>query len=242
MTLEFLTVAHGPDAPLASSPFEHDTSEAGAHFQPRDGWNVAAAYASAEEDAQVCRDTVGWVDVSHLGKIEIQAAADDLAAMISAASGAATMELASATRAGDSWFLPLSPTRALVVCPSGRLAELLDALEQAAASTGAPATVTDVTSVFGALILAGPRVRDVFARFCAIDLRASVTPVLGLRPGSVARQPGILVREATDRFLYLFGAAVSHYVWTVVDDAARPFGGAPAGVDALALIEGPPGA
>ena len=53
----------------------------------------------------------------------------------------------------------------------------------------------------------------------------------------MARQPGIVVREAEDRFLWLFGAGVAHYVWSVVDDAARPFGGRPVGVDALEALD-----
>ncbi len=38
MSLAFLTTA--PEL-VASSPFEHDASEAGARFEVRDGWNVA---------------------------------------------------------------------------------------------------------------------------------------------------------------------------------------------------------
>jgi hypothetical protein len=61
--------------------------------------------------------------------------------------------------------------------------------------------------------------------------------VTGLRPGSIARQPGLIVREGEDRFLFLFGWAVGQYMWTVVDDAARHLGGRPVGVDALDPLE-----
>lgn len=207
MSLAFLTTAPGL---VASSPLEHDTAAAGARFEERDGWNVAVAYGAPEEEARACRETVGWADVSHLGKIELQG---------EGVGG----DLGHATRADGAWTLPLTPSRTLVVCPPSALRERLAALEGA----------LDVTSVFGALTIVGPLAREVFARFCAIDLRPHVTPVAGLRPGSVARQPGIVVREAEDRFLWLFGAGVAHYVWTVVEDAARPLGGRPVGVDAL---------
>jgi sarcosine oxidase gamma subunit len=91
--------------------------------------------------------------------------------------------------------------------------------------------------VFAALTVVGPAAREVFARFCAIDLRTDVTPVRGLRPGSVARQPGLVLREAEDRYLVLFGWAVGEYMWTVVEDAARHLGGRPAGVAALGALE-----
>jgi hypothetical protein len=42
--------------------------------------------------------------------------------------------------------------------------------------------------------------------------------------------------EAPDRFVLLFGAALSEYMWTVVTDAGRSLGGGPAGWDALATI------
>jgi sarcosine oxidase gamma subunit len=37
--------------------------------------------------------------------------------------------------------------------------------------------VLDVTSVYGALAIVGPQARETFARFCALDLRPTVTPV-----------------------------------------------------------------
>jgi hypothetical protein len=73
----------------------------------------------------------------------------------------------------------------------------------------------------------------VFARFTAIDLRSQSTPVHGFRPGSVARTPGAILREAEDRWLMLFGAALGSYVWTVVADAAESLGGGPVGSEAL---------
>jgi heterotetrameric sarcosine oxidase gamma subunit len=101
------------------------------------------------------------------------------------------------------------------------------------------ASVVDVTTVFAALAIVGPLAREVFSRFCAIDLRPRMTPVGAVRPGSIARQPGIVVREAEQRFLMLFGWAIGEYMWRQVDDAARHLGGAPVGLDALAPLEEP---
>ncbi len=116
---------------------------------------------------------------------------------------------------------------------------ICDASELAAAREQVPedASAVDVTTVFAALTLVGPLSREVFARFCAIDLRPQVTPVGGLRPGSIARQPGVILREAPERYLFLFGWAIGQYMWTVVADAARHLGGRPLGMDALASLE-----
>ena len=78
-----------------------------------------------------------------------------------------------------------------------------------------------MTSNFAAITVSGPLARETFARFCALDLRPHVTPVGALRPGSIGRQPGILIREDEDRYLFLFGWATGEYMWSTVADAAR---------------------
>lgn len=222
-------------APIARSPMERAAAAAGARFEERDGWRVAVSYAAPADDAEAARADAGWADVSHLGKLEIQAAGDGVATIAGRVAGA-ELEPGRATRAGDAWWLPLHAGRALVLCEPAATGALRDHVEAEAAALDASAGVVDVTTAFAALTLVGPRSRDVFARFCALDLRDHVTPVRALRPGSIARQPGILVREGADRYLFLFGWAVAHYLWTVVADAGRHLGAAPIGVDALEPI------
>ena len=87
------------------------------------------------------------------------------------------------------------------------------------------------------MTILGPFARETFARFTAIDLRPTVTPVHAFRPGSVARTGGAILCEAPDRYLMLFGAALGQYVWTLVADAAGHLGGGPVGVDALEPLD-----
>lgn len=225
--------AEGGTAPLARSSIERAARAAGARFEARDGWNVAVGYSTPEQEAATCSESVGWADVSYLGKIEVQAGRDDLAAIVAAAAGGAELTLGHATRAGDAWWCPMTAERVLVVCAPGALADLRERLEDAAASASGPVSVVDVTTVLGAMTVVGPLARELFARFCALDLRPQSTPVRGLRPGSVARTPGVLVREDEDRFLVLFGWALGEYMWTVVADAGGHLGGSPVGSDAL---------
>jgi glycine cleavage system aminomethyltransferase T len=117
---------------------------------------------------------------------------------------------------GDTWVCPLTPTRALVL-----------------GGSEAPEGALEVTCNYAALTILGPHARETIARFCALDLRPDKAPPHSFRPGSIARQPGMIVVEAPDRFLLLFGWAVAEYMWTVVEDAAQHLGGAPIGVDAL---------
>jgi glycine cleavage system aminomethyltransferase T len=149
---------------------------------------------------------VGFADVSHLRKLELQGEI-----------GGAPNGMA--TRASGSWWCPLTPTRELVI---GGTPE-----------PPAGTSVVDLTGALCALTIVGPQARETIARFCALDLRPHVTPVAGLRPGSVARTPGFVIREAEERFLLLVGSAYGEYLWTVVADAAGHLGGGPIGVDAL---------
>ncbi len=146
------------------------------------------------------RQTVGFTDFSHLRKLERRG--DEVPG-----------ELGEAKREGDAWICQLTPSRAL----------LLGGIH------AAPPEAVDVTTCFAALTIFGPQAREVIARFCALDLRPQVAPPGSFRPGSIARQPGMIIVQDTDRFLLLFGWAVGEYMWSVVDDAARSLDGGPVG-------------
>jgi glycine cleavage system aminomethyltransferase T len=205
VNLDFLRV-DASDA-VAHSPMEAPARAAGARFEVRDGWNVAVEFPGSASSAAA----VSWADVSHLTKVELQGSSDVIG----------ELPFGTAVRRDDAWWCRLTQTRALVI---GRRPELSEADDL---------KVTDVTCNFAALTLVGPQARETFARFCALDLRPKVTPVGALRPGSIGRQPGLLIREDEDRYLFLFGWATGEYMWSVVADAGGHLGGGPIGVDAL---------
>jgi glycine cleavage system aminomethyltransferase T len=201
--LDFVSPIAADAGVLARSPMEAPAADAGARFEARDGWNVAVSYPAAAFGA-----AVSWCDTSHLSKLQLQGSLDS------------SLPFGTAVRRDGAWWCRLTSSRALVV----------GARPEASKLSG---EVVDVTSVFASLTIAGPLARECFARFCALDLRPSVTPVGALRPGSIARQPGTLICEAEDRYLILFGWATAEYVWSVVADAASSLGGGPVGIDQL---------
>ncbi len=230
MNLDFLspvaTAADSEQGPVAHSPMEGSAAEEGARFELRDGWKVAVDYGPAR--AQSVAETAGWADMSQIAKLELQGSSE----AIDAAAGFA-LPFGTAVRQNGAWWCRLTATRALVVGahPAPSIRERLSAADGV--------NVVDVTTNFAAITIVGPAAREVFARFSAIDLRPQITPVGALRPGSVARQPAIVICEDDDRYLYLFGWATGEYVWSVVADAAHHLGGRPIGVDDLAALPGP---
>jgi glycine cleavage system aminomethyltransferase T len=201
--LDFLSPVAASADVRARSPMEAQAVDAGARLQARDGWNVAVSYPAAAFGA-----SVSWCDTSHLSKLQLQGELDE------------SLPFGTAVRRDGAWWCRLTASRALVIGVRPDVSPL-------------PYEIVDVTSVFASLTIAGPLARECFARFCALDLRPSVTPVGALRPGSIARQPGTLICEAEDRYLILFGWATAEYVWSVVADAAGHLGGGPIGIDQL---------
>jgi sarcosine oxidase subunit gamma len=195
----------GGPAP-ARSPLERLARAAGARFEVRDGWSVAVGYVG-----QAAPGATAWGDLSHLTKLEAQ--------------GPSGRPLGTAERDGEAWWCPVTAQRTLVLGPPGAGEVLRERL--------AGLDVVDVTCAYAALAVLGPGAREVLARLTALDLRPAVTPVGAFRPGSVARTPAMVLKEADERFLVLFGAALAEYMWTVVADAAEHLGGRPVGVDRL---------
>jgi len=222
VNLDFLTPVGSADQPARGALLEA-AQAAGAICEVRDGWEMAVSFGDLEAEAAACAGTVGFADLSHLTKLELQSnGSPTLPELLDAELGG------KARRIGEGgWLCAESPSLALA----------LGAGPAAVAALGASVRVSDLTSSLGAVAIAGPLARDTIARFCALDSRERSLPVAGFRPISVARTPGFVLREAPDRFLILFGAAFGEYIWTVLADAAGHLGGRPVGLDALPAVE-----
>ena len=227
MSTAFLSPA-GAGAPPARSPFADAALAAGGQTEPRDGWEVATSFGDPGAEADACAAAVGFADSSQLGKLELQGAPARLDQLVG------TFEPGAARRQGGGWICPVAPGTRLLLRDPGA-GEWGSELGVDPAVRGC-----DLSAVLAALTVVGPRARDLFARFCALDLREASLPPHGFRPGSVARTPGYLLREDADRFLVLVGAAYAEYVWEVVADAAAALGGRPVGVDSLPELSAAP--
>jgi heterotetrameric sarcosine oxidase gamma subunit len=222
--LDFLTPESPEQTVTARTPMERPAAAAGARFERREGWNIAAGFGDPALERRRIEETVAFADRSALVKLELHANPEVLAAVFARAGGS-ELVLGEAARAADAWWCPVTPSRLLVLGEPGAGPELR------AAVSDPGATVVDVTCGLAAIALIGPGARELLARFCAIDVRPAITPVGGFRPGSVARTPGYVLVEDEHRLLVLVGWALGEYLWEVVADAAGNLGGGPVGAD-----------
>ena len=206
MSLEFLApdaaVASDRHTPLARTPMERAARSAGAASRSATAGTSRSATARPSVNARPsARPPAGPTSRTSASSSCTPRAPTTSTAIVASAADGATLELCSATRAADAWWLPLTAGRALVVADPRRSPALRERLQEAASAAPATVSVVDATCKYAALTLVGPLAREVFARFSAVDLRPQVLPVQGFRAGSVARTPGMVVREGEDRFL-----------------------------------------
>jgi heterotetrameric sarcosine oxidase gamma subunit len=224
VSLAFLTPDVVGQDVVARSPMERLARAAGARMEQREGWNIAAAYGEGARERELLTERVAFADRSDLVKLEIQGTL-----------GGLSLTPGLAEHSEGAWWCPVTPSRVLVLGEAQDGVRIRETVAAACDRASGTVTVADLTSGLAALALVGPGARELLARFCAIDVRPAVMPVGAFRPGSVARTPGYVLRDADERLLVLVGWALGEYLWTVVADAAEHLGGGPVGVDALAL-------
>jgi len=239
MSFEFLApdAAEPVDgtAPALRSPIDWALRDQGANFTDRAGWRVVTDFGNGTAESKACRESVGVADVSHLGKLELQAEPAIVSSIVAELTEGGTVELGKARLHEGVWWCPLTMGRVIALSPPERTAAVRERL-QAPASAAAFASVIEMTSSYGSNAVAGPLSRETFARTMALDLRPDHFAVGDFAPVSVARTPGMLLRSEPDLYLHLFGAGFAHYVWTVFVDAAEHLGGRAVGSTAVDAV------
>lgn len=205
----FLSPAAASGATLRT-PMERNHVAAGATIEERGGWRIAEYPENGGLEA--------WAaDLSHAGKLDVRGTPERIDELTGG------LAIGDAVHAEDVWTGRLSPTHAIVIAPFERVADLRERIGSG---------VVDMTCGWAAVVLGGPKVRDVFMRSSALDVRPEKFPPGSLVAGSVMRCPSIVLND-DGRFWVLCGWEFGEYMWESLLDAGLPVGIAPVSASAV---------
>ena len=217
------------------------------------GWQCADSYGSVEAEVQAIREQVGLSDISPLAKLDIQGN-DVLAALgqklslgLSLGLSLETVPVGRAVRIpaqalqldtrANGLLCSLARNHARLISPSGTASAVHTRVESVVQQTADSACIhlTDVTSNFTALQIAGPRSRDVLRKLTALDLRPAQFPDLSCAQGSLANIHALVIRadiQAHLAYQVYCGREFGEYLWGALLDAGQEFGARPFGLAA----------
>jgi sarcosine oxidase subunit alpha len=238
-----LAALAGPHlAPVRRTAMHERHASAGARWIDMGDWKRPLHYGDVEAECRAVREAAGIIDVSTLGKLDVEGPGagafldwlhpnrfSDMSigrvryrAMLDDA--AIVIDDGTVARLGDERFLVSTTT--------GNLDAVDQWLRWWLAGSDRDVSVTDVTSQYAAINLAGPRSRDVLARLTDADVSREAMPYLAAAECQVAGVPAIILRIG---FVGELGyeihvpADFGAHVWDSLmaaggDDGLRPFG------------------
>ena len=236
---------------------------AGAGMAENNGWHCPDSYGSVDAEVQAVSEQVGLSDISPLAKLDMQGN-NAFAALVQWLSPDLSPGLSPETLPGrtvvrvtpqalhidpDTSGLPgglvcsLARNHARLISSPGTAAAVQSHLEAVTQPAAASACVhlTDVTSSFTAVQIAGPRSRDLLRKLTALDLRPAQFPDLSCAQGSLANVHALVIRADIQTHLsyqVYYGREFGEYVWEALQDAGLEFGALPFGMAAQRQLQG----
>lgn len=243
------TVAGPHETPTRRTPMHDRHAATTNRWVDLGEWTRPLIHSSVQRECAAVRERVGLIDVSTLGKIEISG--PDVGEFLDWLHPNRFTDL----RQGRVRYRAMLDESGIVI-DDGTVARLgaerfflttatgtLDAIDQWLrwwlAGSGRRVAVTNVTSEFAAMNLAGPRARDVLAGLTDLDVSRAAMPYLCAVEGTVAGVPAIILRIG---FVGELGyeihvpADYGAHVWDALMDAGASHGIEPFGVEAQRVL------
>jgi len=236
--------------PTRLTPLHHRHLELGAEMMDAGQWKrprvyTSAAGSAAEEEIRAVRERVGLIDVSTLGKIDLQGRnAVKLLERIYTNTWAdlkvgrvryGVIVDESGIILDDGTVARLGEDRFFITTTTSGIGSVEEWLAWWMEGTPWCVHVTNVTSALAAVNLAGPKSRDVLAKVTDLDISPAALPYLRAVQGTVAGVPATILRIGFVGELGYemhFAAEYGEYVWDSLMEAGQEFGIAPFGVEA----------
>jgi sarcosine oxidase, subunit alpha len=203
--------------------------ESGATMVEHHGWLVASAFGAPADEATRTRESVGLADVSWMPKFNLQGHG---------------LKTPPDLGAGAYWWL-IARLEYLVTCELLAAQKAMQRLQQMQfaepeAASSASIYVTDVTSVYTHLLLAGPRSRNVLNKLTSLNLSDEARGNYTCAQASVAHVHAIVLRKdvhGTPAYHLLVGREYGESVWESVLHAGHEFHITPFGQEAQKMLE-----
>ncbi len=217
------------------------------------GWQCANSYGSVDAEVQAIREQVGLSDISPLAKLDIQgkdvfaALGQKLSLGLSLGLSLETVPVGRIVRVPaqaldldaqtGGLLCSLARNHARLISPPGTASAVQARVESVTQQTDASACIhlTDVTSNFTAIQLAGPHSRDLLRKLTALDLRPAQFPDLSCAQGSLVSIHALVLRadiQAHLAYQVYCGREFGAYLWDALLGAGQEFGARPFGLTA----------
>ena len=235
--------------PVKRTSIHRKHVELGARMADLGPWRRAHSYEAPQDEARAVRERVGIIDVSSLGKLDVRGA--DAPALLDKVYTHRFSDLRvgrvrygvlcrdDGTILDDGTVTRLADDHYFVTTTTGNLELIEQWFRWWMAGTGACAHVTDVTSAYASINVAGPRARDTLTKLTDVDLSSRRFRYMRAGRGDVAGVQTILLRIGfvgeTGWELH-FPSEYGEHVWDALMDAGREFGLSPFGVEAQRIL------
>ena len=235
--------------PVRLTPMHYLHLEAGAEMGDVGQWRRPHHYTTIEDECRAVRERVGIIDVSTLGKLDVQG--KDAAKLLDRVYTNTHSNLAvGRTRYGvvcsdsgvimdDGTVSRIGPEHFYITTGTGNTDLMEEWFKWWAAAGAGCVHVTNVTAAYAAVNVAGPRARELLRKLTHTDLAPDSFIYMNHREATVAGVPVKMIRVG---FVGETGwelhcpADYGEHLWTAIMEAGREFGIAPFGVEAQRVL------
>lgn len=197
------------------SPMNAIHERLGAALEVRDGWEIPGRYRDVDEERQAIQSRLAVADITARGKIDVRGPVNGALTVLPANTGATV------ARISREWLV--------VFTPASEAASALEMITRSAGNT----MVTDATSIYAGIALAGPGVEELLLRVLTVD-PATLKAGDALATQAL-RIPAIVLRRALSLNLVelYVPSEYGRYAFESVIEVGHRLGAKPVGWDAL---------
>ena len=243
------TLAGPGHIPVKRTPLDGKHQSLGAKIVDSGGWRRQHSYGSPQDEALLVREGVGIIDVSTLGKLDVQG--NDAPALLDKVYTHRFSDLRpgrirygmlcadNGTIMDDGTVTRISEDHYFVTTSTANVEIIEEWFKWWLAGTGQCAHVTNVTGGLAAINVAGPKARDTLRKLTDVDLEPKAFRYMRSKRGDAAGVPTIFLRIGfvgeTGWELH-FPAEYAEYMWDALMDAGEEYGIGAFGVEAQRIL------